>query len=269
MANTGNLYADLSQYYDQFCAHVDYAGQCAFTARVFNSFATSGGRQYLDLACGTGQHLQEMRRLGFVCSGLDNSPAMLAQARNRCPSAQLLLGDLAGFDQDAEFDLISCFLYSIHYSHPMDNLAETLRRSYRALRPGGIFIFNTVDANGARQEHKVVTRVQEADSRLTFTSGWHYCGHGEVLDLRLSIQRESAEGAQTWNDQHTMTAITLAELERLLEASGFAFTLLEHDYDRLTPWDGNSFNAIVVACKPQGAGSASARRAPASTPGNA
>lgn len=249
-ALAGNLYADLSAYYDQFCAQVDYAGQCAFAARVFNGFARSGGRNYLDLACGTGQHLQEMVRLGFVPVGLDNSPAMLAQAQARCPQAKLLLCDLAAFDQVAEFDLISCFLYSVHYSHPRSQFAETLRCAWQALKPGGVFVFNTVDARGARDEHKVVTREQTADATLTFTSGWHYRGQGEVLDLRLSIHRDSAGNTQTWHDQHTMTAISLPELEQMLLATGFEVTLLEHDYDRLTPWDSDSFNAIVVAGKP-------------------
>lgn len=250
-AVTGNLYADLSLYYDQFCAEVDYAGQCAFAARVFAGFARSGGRDYLDLACGTGQHLQEMTRLGFVPTGLDNSPAMLAQAQARCPMALLLLCDLAEFDQVAGYDLISCFLYSIHYSHPLSQFAETLKRAWHALKPGGVFVFNTVDARGARDEHKVVTRVHAADATLTFTSGWHYRGQGEVLDLRLSIYRESAGSTQTWHDQHTMTALTIPELERLLLANGFEVTLLEHDYERLAPWGGDSFNAIVVATKPQ------------------
>lgn len=249
-AVTGNLYADLSMYYDQFCAHVDYAGQCAFAARVFAGFARSDGRDYLDLACGTGQHLQEMTRLGFVPTGLDNSPSMLAQAQARCPQAQLLLCDLAAFDRVADFDLISCFLYSIHYSHPLSHFAETLRRAWQALKPGGVLVFNTVDARGARHEHEVVTRVQAPDATLAFTSGWHYRGQGEVLDLRLSIHRDSAGNTQTWHDQHTMTAITLPELEQMLLATDFEVTLLEHDYDRLTPWSGDSFNAIVVATKP-------------------
>ncbi|MEX2332760.1 MAG: class I SAM-dependent methyltransferase, partial [Pseudohongiella sp.] len=132
-SNDGNLYTDLADYYDQFCAEVDYAGQCAFAVRVFDAFAQSGGRDYLDLACGTGPHLQEMTRLGFVPTGLDNSAAMLAQAQVRCPQANLLLCDLAAFEQVYRFDLISCFLYSIHYSHPLNNFAETLRRAFCAL----------------------------------------------------------------------------------------------------------------------------------------
>lgn len=246
----GNLYADLSHYYDQFCAQVDYAGQCAFAARVFDGFARSGGRNYLDLACGTGQHLQEMERLGFTPNGLDNSAAMLAQAKLRCPQARFMLCDLAAFDQLAEFDLISCFLYSMHYSHPLGNFTETLRRAYLALKPGGVLLFNTVDANGTRQQHDVVTRVTEENAQLTFTSGWYYRGHGEVLDLRLAIHRESAQGTQAWHDRHTMTAITVRALEKLLLTTGFEVTLLEHDYERLAPWDGNSSNVIIVACRP-------------------
>ena len=46
-----------------------------------------------------------------------------------------------------------------------------------------------------------------------------------------------------------MTAITLPELQQMLLAIGFEVVLLEHDYERLTPWNGESFNAIVVACK--------------------
>ena len=111
---TGNIYTDLSSYYDQFCAEVDYAQQCAFAERAFVLFATSGARNYLDLACGTGRHLQLMLAYGFVQNGLDNSAFMLAKAAERCPAAQLLLCDLAAFEQVEAFDLVTCFLYSIH-----------------------------------------------------------------------------------------------------------------------------------------------------------
>lgn len=55
MHTPGNLYADLASYYDQFCNEVDYTEQCEFAARAFDCFACSGGRDYLDLACGTGK----------------------------------------------------------------------------------------------------------------------------------------------------------------------------------------------------------------------
>lgn len=259
MLQTGNLYADLAGYYDRFCADVDYAGQCAFTQRAFTCFSSSGGRDYLDLACGTGQHLLHMSHYGFVVSGLDNSRDMLAQAAQRVPQAELLLCDLAAFDQMEAFDLISCFLYSIHYSHPTTALEETLHRAWRALKPGGVFIFNAVDAAGIAASRTIQTRVTEGDSELRFRSGWHYSGSGDVLELVLGITRTSGSSRESWHDRHTMTAIRFTQLQRLLQATGFKVTFLEHDYDAMRPWDGTSFNAIVVAAKAGGLPSGTAK----------
>jgi SAM-dependent methyltransferase len=251
MSVSGNLYADLSGYYDQFCAEIDYAAQCSFARRVFAAFAQSGGHQYLDLACGTGQHLLDMQQHGFVPHGLDNSAAMLARAAQRCPAASLQLCDLAAFEQHDSFDFITCFLYSMHYSHPTSALAETLKRSLAALKPGGVLLFNAVDARGVQNDDGVTTRLQEGDTELSFKSGWRYRGTGEVLDLNLTIARQSAAGNEQWHDHHVMTALTFPQLQELLERTGFEVTVLGHDYELLRGWDGSSANAIFVACKPR------------------
>lgn len=250
MAQSGNLYADLAGYYDRFCAEVDYAGQCAFTQRAFACFNYSGGRDYLDLACGTGQHLLHMSNGGFTANGLDNSQEMLAQAAQRVPQAQLLLCDLAAFEHCDAFDLITCFLYSIHYSHPTSALEETLRRAWQALKPGGVFIFNAVDVAGIAASKTVRTHLMERDSELRFQSGWHYSGAGDTLDLVLGITRTSAHGTEHWQDRHTMTAISFTHLQQLLRETGFEAIFLEHNYDAMLPWDEASFNAIVIASKP-------------------
>lgn len=256
MTQSGNLYSDLSACYDLFCAEVAYAEQCNFTKRVFNCFSQSAGQQYLDLACGTGAHIQIMQSLGFVASGLDNSAHMLSLAAQRCPDATFILSDMSGFSTSTRYDLISCFLYSIHYSHPQSALKQTLKQVFDALEPGGVFVFNAVDIKGVTGRHFVTTQAVDDNSLLTFVSGWSYLGHGEVMDLHLSITRENADNSlvenekQVWRDQHTMTAFEIADLSRWLQDIGFETTLLEHDYACLQPWNGKSFNVLVVACKP-------------------
>lgn len=263
MIQSGNLYADLSAYYDLFCAEVDYAEQCAFARRAFDCFASSGGKHYLDLACGTGAHIQPMQAKGFIATGLDNSAFMLQQAAVRCPDASYVLSDMSDLGAVNSYDLVSCFLYSIHYSHPVCNLQQTLKRVFEALKPGGVFIFNTVDIHGINSRHFVSTRVKTADAELSFESGWTYAGQGEVMDLQLRIteqrlcdtdlagQTGTEQHKRVWQDRHTMTAVSIAQLKRLLQETGFEVTLLEHDYSRLQPWSGESFNIIVLACKPQ------------------
>jgi SAM-dependent methyltransferase len=148
------------------------------------------------------------------------------------------------------FDLITCFLYSIHYSYPISALVETLQRTWQALKPGGVFIFNAVDARGIRNDNGTTTQLRTDAAQLSFQSSWHYRGAGELLDLTLSITRQSSTGVERWSDHHTMTALTLPELQTMLEDIGFQVTMFEHDYAVMSNWDGASFNAILVACKP-------------------
>ncbi len=250
MSQPAALYADLASYYDRFCAEVDYAEQCAFAQRVFRTFASSPGMDYLDLACGTGRHLQLMQQQCFAPHGLDNSAGMLEQAALRCPQASLQLCDLAAFTQQACYDLITCFLYYLHYSHPTAAVVETLRRSHAALKPGGVLLFNTVDVRGIQNDAGVTTRLEEGDVSLRFQSAWHYRGSGEVLDLNLTIDRNDSSSKTQWRDHHTMTALTIPQLQTLLLQLGFEVEVLEHDYSTLRSWDGVSANAIFVACKP-------------------
>lgn len=245
----GNLYADLSGYYDGFCHEVDYAEQGDFLRRAFDCLAESTGRDYLDLACGTGQLLQQMHQHGFAVAGLDNSPQMLEATARRCPSAALMLCDLASFDEPGRFDLISCFLYSIHYSHPVAALTETIRRAFQALKPGGVFLFDLVDKHGIHHRD-AVTRLERDNARFSFRSGWRHDNGSETMTLQVAIRREDANGVQDWEDRHRMTAITIAQVNALMCEAGFVITVLERDFARLREWEGDSFNVIMAGRKP-------------------
>jgi SAM-dependent methyltransferase len=191
-----------------------------------------------------------MQQHGFVPHGLDNSSAMLEQTAARCPAASLQLCDLAEFEQQDCFDLITCFLYSIHYSHPTARVEQTLQRCFAALKPGGVLLFNAVDARGIQNDEGVTTYLAQAEGQLSFKSGWHYRGEGEVLGLHLTITRTQSDSEDQWRDHHTMTALTLPQLQTLLQEIGFELDVMEHDYSAMLAWRGESHNAIFVACKP-------------------
>jgi len=242
MNSTNRLYLDLSSYYDQFCSHVDYAEQCDFAFRVYKAFNDAQLKQYYDLACGTGQHLQHMAQHGFNVTGLDNSQDMLDQAQQRCPEASLVCCDLAQFENQQEFDLITCFLYSMHYSQPSSCFIETLKRAYSALVPGGIFLFDMVDKDGIKNDAGVVHQIQDGEDSLSFQSRWHYTGEGDKLDLHLSISLNQ----QTWDDHHTMTAVNISQVQNWMTEIGFELTILERNFSCFKEWDGNSANVMII-----------------------
>ncbi|HBN9704166.1 class I SAM-dependent methyltransferase EftM [Pseudomonas aeruginosa] len=241
------LYTDLSAYYDLMCADIDYQAQSHCVRRLHQLFGNQGQR-HLDLACGTGPHVRHFLDFGYRSAGLDINQPMLDLARQRCPEAHFSRQDMAGFQVDEPLDLITCFLYSIHYNAGLERLRACLASVHGALADGGVFCFNTVDKSRIDNRSFVRHSVEHQGSRFTFGSGWYYSGEGERQALRLGIEKTTDGTTQTWEDEHAMVALGFAELQHLLQAH-FEVQVFEHDYERITPWAGSSGNALFVCVK--------------------
>lgn len=96
----------------------------------------------LDMGCGAGPVLAELRAAGWRCSGLDAAPDMLAQARARLAAAGLPDDDLHQGDcraapfPDGSYDAVLC-LGVISY---VEDYAPVLAEIRRLLQPDGMAI---------------------------------------------------------------------------------------------------------------------------------
>lgn len=75
-----------------------------------------------------------------------------------------------------------------------------------------------------------------------------YPGSGERQSLKLRIERTCAGHNQVWHDAHPMVAVSFDELCELLRPY-FEVQVLEHDYERILPWDRVSGNALFACVK--------------------
>ncbi|WP_068825355.1 class I SAM-dependent DNA methyltransferase [Pseudomonas sp. BMS12] len=241
------LYTDLSGYYDLMCADIDYQAQSHCIHRLQQLFG-NGGSRHLDLACGTGPHVRHFLDAGYQSGGLDINQPMLDRAALRCPQARFSLQDMCAFNVDEPQDLITCFLYSIHYSASIERLQACIASVHAALSVGGVFCFNAVDKHKIDNALSVSHSAQHDGSQFRFSSGWHYGGAGERQSLKLNIARTTAGQTQVWHDEHPMVAVGFAELQELLRPY-FEVHVLEHDYEKLLPWDGASGNALFACVK--------------------
>jgi predicted TPR repeat methyltransferase len=210
------IYTDLSDYYDLMCADIDYQAQSQCVHRL-QQLLGNAGKTHLDLACGTGPHVRHLLDLGYQSSGLDINQPMLERAQARCPEAQFSLQDMCGFTLSEPVDLITCFLYSVHYSAGIERLKACIASAHTALVPGGLFCFNAVDKRRIDNDSYVSHTVTHGDSTFSFSSGWQFLEEGERQFLRLRIEKSSAEARQVWEDKHSMVAVSFDELVELLQ----------------------------------------------------
>ena len=129
----------LAGYYDALVAKKDYRAESRRLETLARRYGRSGGRSWLDVACGTGRHLEFLRRKHPVC-GVDLSPEMLRVARRRLPGVRLICGDMRTFRLDQRFDVLSCLYSAIGHLKTERDLRKAFANFAYHLRPGGVTI---------------------------------------------------------------------------------------------------------------------------------
>jgi SAM-dependent methyltransferase len=148
--------------YDALYAEHDYEGESAWVVKTAAHYKRSAGSALLDLACGTGRHLEYLQA-EFQVEGLDIDREMLAAAASRLPNVPLHEGDLTDFDLARQFDLVICMLSSIGYARRPETLGKALGLMARHTHPGGVVLVEPWLAPEQPQAEVVSARVVERD----------------------------------------------------------------------------------------------------------
>lgn len=104
------------------------------------------GSRVLDLACGTGRIAVPLAARGFDVAGLDISRRALDVGRRAAPGLDLRHGDMRELPwPDASFDAVLNLWTAFGYFETQEEDERVLAEVARVLRPGGIFLIDTVN----------------------------------------------------------------------------------------------------------------------------
>jgi SAM-dependent methyltransferase len=130
--------------YDLVFGSKDYAGEADRIHELVQQ-RVPGAASLLDVACGTGRHLEHLRSW-YEVEGLDLDPAMLERARSRLPDVPLHEGDMRDFALGREFDAVTCLFSAIALVRTLEGLGQAVATMASHLRPGGVLIVEPWDS---------------------------------------------------------------------------------------------------------------------------
>lgn len=118
----------------------DYGAEAADLHAIIQA-ANPNAQTLLDVACGTGADLAELRHW-YTVEGADLSPAMLAVAKARLPGVPLHVADMRTLDLGKSFDAVICLFSSIGYVTDPAEMRSTIARLAAHVAPAGVLILD-------------------------------------------------------------------------------------------------------------------------------
>lgn len=217
-----NAYHDLAACYDRLTDDVDYDGIVAFYMDILRA-AKLKPRTAVDLACGTGSVAIRLAEMGMQVIGVDMSEEMLTVA---CQKAEGLKDPPRFVCQKLQqlrllrgVDLAVCALDSIDYILDPDDCRQAISRIYKALNPGGCFIFDVNTPEKLRSMDGQVFVDEDDDVfclwRGQFDEKTNICSYG--MDL---FQRKGDLWERSF-EEHQEYAYTQEQLTGYLRQAGF------------------------------------------------
>ncbi len=215
------MFHELAPEYDATYESKDYRGECRSLSRIARATAIGPIRTWLDVACGTGRHLEVLRR-DYTVQGVDLSRDMLRFARARLPRVPLSQGDMRSFDLGRQFDVVSCLFSAIGHLASERDLARTLSNFARHVRPGGVVIVEPwIDPREFRPGHvHVVTRQTPAETIVRLATARRR-GHRSMIHYHYLITRSGRE-ARYLHEVDVGLMVSPSRLVDLMRRAGFS-----------------------------------------------
>jgi SAM-dependent methyltransferase len=181
-------------------------------------------RSVLDVACGTGKHL-ELLREHYEVAGLDLDPGLLAIARERLPGVELYEGDMTDFDLGRRFGAVTCLFSSIGYAVTVERLQDAVAAMARHLEPAGLLIVEPWLMPDAWRDGNVsMLTVDEPDRKLVRMSRSLRRGDVSIVEFHYLIA--TAEACEHLVERHELGLFSDDQYRVAFAAAG-----LSVDYD--------------------------------------
>jgi len=218
------LYQDLAKMYDLIYSYRDYSKEADF---LIKNLAQRSSPKLLDVACGTGVHLEALRkRLPLaILEGIDLNQGMLEVTKEKSLDVALTQADMRDFDLSRDFDLVYCLSSSIQYNLSQEDFKRTID-SMRSHAVGGKVVFDLAYCS---------ERWKEGYTNITANSDERF----DVAELYTS---HSNDGFSYWNplylikdkktgkmdmhvDKHKIKLWSISEVSDILSSREIPFKL--------------------------------------------
>lgn len=245
-----SAYEALAASYDGLTYDVAYEKILAFYARVFRRYRVAP-QSIVDLACGTGSMSVLLAQKGYRVLGVDASEQMLMQASRKAQTLSenapyFICQKMQSLRLPYPVDAVVCCLDGINYLTKPADCQKTFSRVYRALKPGGVFIFDINTPYKLKSLDGQVFLDENEDTYCVWRAAFNE--KKNVLQYGMDLFQRNGGVWLRSAEEHDEYAYEPEELVRMLREAGFGGVELFSDR-KFTKPDEKELRIYVTARK--------------------
>jgi SAM-dependent methyltransferase len=174
----------------------------------------------VEFGCGGGTLAAHLTSLGYDVLGVDQSPAMIRMARQNAPAARFRVGSLAS-TAIPRCDAIVAIGEVVSYlsGNTATDVPTFLHRSARALRPGGLLIFDFIESAEGR------TFPAKSRAGGDWAIVMRAEAKGRTLTRHITTFRKVGGRYRRSMETHRVRLYSRRQVGAALREAGFAFSM--------------------------------------------
>ncbi|MDQ3849121.1 MAG: class I SAM-dependent methyltransferase [Actinomycetota bacterium] len=202
----------------------DYAAEAAAVCAEVRA-GHPQARDLLDVACGTGRHLEQLSAR-YRVEGGDLNPLLLERARARCPGVPLHQLDMTEFSLDRSYDVVTCLFSSIGYAGTVERMRRAVSCMAGHLRsPGTLVIEPWFTPESYWEGHLAANFHDLPELKLAWMYRQERRDARSILDVHCLVIAPG--GAEHFVERHDLGLFTRAEMEGAFAAAGLTVSYHE------------------------------------------
>jgi ubiquinone/menaquinone biosynthesis C-methylase UbiE len=212
------MYMELAGCYDASISWKNYKDECALVHELIKNNKRSKGKDMLDVACGTGNHIRYLKKY-YRVTGLDKNPGMLRIAEGKFPRVNFVQADMTSFSLYKKFDAIICLYASIAYTRTYSNLHKAVENISQHLKKGGVSIIEPFMSKDEYVEGKpFASFVDEPSLKIARMNVNRRRANVAILNFHFLVATDA--GVKYFRDRHEVGLFDRCKVMQAMEDSG-------------------------------------------------